>query len=578
MEVSSKISINELAAEGSIRSFTEPGEGETDDSRSKSFQRWSSRMKNLMAYAVLIMCFVSVQRSCFSLGIYGSTIFIPYIIFKVFLVMPVVVVEIMLGRYVTGYFIRVYTFCPMGLGLLVCHFIMTFLFIILSFANSIYLLKYLISLFSGVMTWKYCKPSWAKINCYELGDQNSAYQTCVRVHSEEFCKNLTWETSGHQFWKSLGEVKILYLQILLSFFILPAIFSLLLTLVSFLSPGSVTGFMEIWKMDFDLLLKPQIWVTGFEYAVVTQCIGLFPLYFVSSHGLFEDDIFIDALIVLFSDVIFCLVIALPILSIIKTVNSKNPPFEDLTDVYVWISEALTVYPPPNTFWAFIFYLEMTILELGSQMIYCLSIFEATYCIFKERIHLIYIALAFVVIVIPFTAPLILLPTLATFPIEVAIILNVFINLLELELFYGLRKFYDDFHFMMGYHPPFFFTLMLITAAALSLIFVLMKLIFGSTFSYETSIQNGEYISAGIPASVFIIVMAMRLYLGYRNKDVMQIFSYNKEWGPSLPLLKKSRIVFDSKTVTKEFMYRQELSKKPQMKPNDFKDQNIVHLI
>lgn len=45
----------------------------------------------------------------------------------------------------------------------------------------------------------------------------------------------------------------------------------------------------------------------------------------------------------------------------------------------------------------------------------------------------------------------------------------------------------------------------------------MKLIFGSTFSYETSIQNGEYISAGIPASVFIIVMAMRLYLGYRNK-------------------------------------------------------------
>lgn len=86
-------------------------------------------------------------------------------------------------------------------GLLVCHFIMTFLFIILSFANSIYLLKYLISLFSGVMTWKYCKPSWAKINCYELGDQNSAYQTCVRVHSEEFCKNLTWETSGHQFWK-----------------------------------------------------------------------------------------------------------------------------------------------------------------------------------------------------------------------------------------------------------------------------------------------------------------------------------------------------------------------------------------
>lgn len=59
---------------------------------------------------------------------------------------------------------------------------------------------------------------------------------------------------------------------------------------------------------------------------------------------------------------------------------------------------------------------------------------------------------------------------------------------------------------------------------------------------------------------------------------MQIFSYNKEWGPSLPLLKKSRIVFDSKTVTKEFMYRQELSKKPQMKPNDFKDQNIVHLI
>ncbi|EEB14115.1 conserved hypothetical protein [Pediculus humanus corporis] len=439
---------------------------------------WSSRGKGIYAYILSTLSFTIVLK-------YTSVGF------------SVSFTEILLGRYVTGSFVRIYDMCPMAK-------VVSCIAIGFKFHIMVYLFKYAITLFERRLIWERCEKPWAKKNCYSLTGNATYYKMCVQEFNASYCNELYWESSGMQYWKYvvLDDFNFILFNLftLLGFCIavfvlnykgirslekaftlllwIPMFLSVLLGMIAFTRPGFLSGMESLWVFHWEKLLNYDLWLSAFENTFLVNNNGLFVLSFISSHSNFYDDVMYDVLAVIFSHVFFGSFLIAPIFSVLKVYG--NVPIKNF--------------------------------HVGSQTVLCLAVVEAFVELTENRINIYYVSGGMAVLELTMSEALI-------YPFQFSVATNVLFFLLVIQLVYGYKRYNDNFHFMMGYQPPFIFHCLEISST-----------------------------------------------------DLLQAFKYNASWGPKVPLLSKSRVVFNSKDITKEFMYRKELYKKPFMKTKDFSDQ------
>ena len=66
-------------------------------------------------------------------------------------------------------------------------------------------------------------------------------------------------------------------------------------------------------------------------------------------------------------------------------------FLESINTFVSMSEVFIYYPFPKYLWAFVFYMEMILFEVGSQTVLCLAVVEAFVELTENRINIYYVS-------------------------------------------------------------------------------------------------------------------------------------------------------------------------------------------
>lgn len=127
----------------------------------------------------------------------------------------------------------------------------------------------------------------------------------------------------------------------------------------------------------------------------------------------------------------------------------------------------------------------------------------------------------------------------------------------ITLFYGVSKFVDDMHFMLGFRPHNLWILHYYIAPIIYFIsFVFSCLtwkMFNMNASFLVIISTLFIILAIFPFIYFIIYIVPKAQI----KNIRSVLQPKASWGPKNDLLKKSRDMFSSHDMTKEYLYRQQ---------------------
>ncbi|KAJ3664517.1 hypothetical protein Zmor_000076 [Zophobas morio] len=139
-----------------------------------------------------------------------------------------------------------------------------------------------------------------------------------------------------------------------------------------------------------------------------------------------------------------------------------------------------------------------------------------------------------------------------------IILNTF-NLVAVVCFYGLRKFRDDVHFMIGIR----------FSAYSNALYILNPLLLGSLliynvynfYTHKVDVKFPWMRSLEIFFLWFILVAVVFYFFVYLVLVVLgknlPVFKPAADWGPRYSTLAKSRRMFKAYNMAKEYLYRQE---------------------
>ena len=139
-----------------------------------------------------------------------------------------------------------------------------------------------------------------------------------------------------------------------------------------------------------------------------------------------------------------------------------------------------------------------------------------------------------------------------------IILNTF-NLVAVVCFYGLRKFRDDVHFMIGIR----------FSAYSNALYILNPLLLGSLliynvynfYTHKVEVKFPWMRSLEIFFLWFILVAVVFYFFVYLVLVVLgknlPVFKPAADWGPRYSTLVKSRRMFKAYNMAKEYLYRQE---------------------
>ncbi|XP_045784447.1 sodium-dependent proline transporter-like [Maniola jurtina] len=137
-----------------------------------------------------------------------------------------------------------------------------------------------------------------------------------------------------------------------------------------------------------------------------------------------------------------------------------------------------------------------------------------------------------------------------------VLLSTFIGLLEGLVFiiwYGVNKFSEDIHFMLGIQPKNFMK----TTWILSII--LLAYAFCNEL-YSQFINQTGYIYATYSLIAILSFAAAffvtRLLIAACRKKIRKFISLDPTWGPRSDVLQRSRAMFSAQAMTKEYIYRQ----------------------
>lgn len=134
--------------------------------------------------------------------------------------------------------------------------------------------------------------------------------------------------------------------------------------------------------------------------------------------------------------------------------------------------------------------------------------------------------------------------------------TIFIAMLECIVFltcYGVQRFSEDVHFMLGVQPQ----------ICIKMAWIFSSILLGYSFCVElnhhlkttTQLIYASYTVVGMIGIIVLSFIGKILYAATK-KQLHELFQLHPTWGPKAELLRRSRAMFSVQAMTKEYMYRQ----------------------
>ncbi|XP_046977077.1 sodium- and chloride-dependent neutral and basic amino acid transporter B(0+)-like [Vanessa cardui] len=558
--------------------------------------QWSSRKVYIM---VLICQFIgtsnvnSIPSNALLQGTFGYTIFLT--VFYVFMGIPILYMESVVGQFTTRDCVDAWKIrpCFSYIGYIVVLWqvaILIFNHIVTSF-----LIHYFLISFESPVPFYTC-GSWSSKFCNSLVTNYTVNQDCIKYQNLfPYCDNLYKTFPEYEYWRhnlvrpDNAGYKIAWKVCLASglicffvyigcfkrskslkwfvggFAVYPMLALMILLIGSMRQKGLVVKFEEALDLDF-ANFKKRFRLSNLIHQIVFNLnIGTGVVLTLSSSTSFRNPCFSDMVIAVFFTTVFSIMFVFTIammtcpyafeygvqtLAIIKTPMTLN--FEKFPRL-------LYLYED-KTFYLIVMFSCNATLGICTSVMLFFNIIEV---IFKRSPKLskypgltTFCSVVFMfIITIPFLSYNGVNVVALSFRRYISIF-STFLAILECLVFliwYGINKFAEDVHFMLGIKPKncikvsWILSIMFLIYAFVTEVYY--QVVTASNFIYAT------YVLLFIVSFLIFVFIIRILYAACKNKAVKYL-SLDPSWGPTDDLLQRSRAMFSAQAMTKEYIYRQ----------------------
>ncbi|XP_013161981.1 PREDICTED: sodium- and chloride-dependent glycine transporter 1-like [Papilio xuthus] len=137
------------------------------------------------------------------------------------------------------------------------------------------------------------------------------------------------------------------------------------------------------------------------------------------------------------------------------------------------------------------------------------------------------------------------------------LLSTFIAAIECFVFvlmYGMHRFGEDVHFMLGVQPSIFMKIGWVATS------IILLYAFCNEIHYRWDSNNivdvtGRYLLL-VAIGYILFGILLKLLIAVLRKDIWSVIRIDPSWGPASEILQRSRGMFTAQAMTKEYMYRQ----------------------
>ncbi|XP_063415192.1 sodium- and chloride-dependent glycine transporter 2-like isoform X2 [Mytilus trossulus] len=378
-----------------------------DDGRGK----WGGNLDFLLScvgYAVSITNIWRFPYLCYKNG--GGAFLIPYVIFLVICVLPLIFIEYALGQFSSSGVLTVWKISPLlkgiGYGVLIASAIYcTYVNVIIS-----WVLYFLYQSFTSVLPWSHCNNEWNTINCHDVQNRSSGiqngtvYNSSFGIQNGTLTSNATKKTASEEFWthkvlqitdgiENIGGIRLellicLFVAWLIVFLCLckgikssgkvvyvtvtfPYVVLLIFLVRAVTLPGAIDGIKFMFIPKWHKLLSTQVWGEAALQIFFSTAVGWGGYITFASFNRFNHNLYREAILVPFINggtSILAGFIAFCILGYMA--NVKGMQVAEVVDqgpglAFVAYPEAISTFPV-SPLWAVLFFLMMLTLGIDTQ--------------------------------------------------------------------------------------------------------------------------------------------------------------------------------------------------------------------
>ncbi|XP_076363544.1 sodium- and chloride-dependent GABA transporter 1-like [Tachypleus tridentatus] len=455
---------------------------------------------------------------CYENG--GGAFLLPYFLSIIFCGIPLFLMEVSIGQYMSTGGIAIWNLVPVLKGIGFASMTMIGLCNIYYIVLIAYTLFYVINSFRRYLPWEKCGQSWNTENCFSPGDnittltaRNLTLNETISPVKEYWDNHVLGLTAGLH---DIGEVRMELVLLLLFAWVLvymviwrglhqsgkiiwfTAIFPYVLLLVLFgrgiTLEGASTGLIYYVKPEFDKLTDPQVWVKAGTQVLFSYGIGIGANVALGSYNKYHHNFHRDSLIVCCISSGTSLFSGLVIFSVLG--HMAHVQNKDVSEVArSGPGLAFLAYPevvvqlPLAPLWAVLFFLMLIVLGTDSQFCtveaFVTGVVDEFPNVLRPRRKLF----TFLVVVFQFILgiPLVtqggqyLFQLMDDFSASgVTLLTVVFFEIVGFAWIYGAKQICRNIQDMIGFQPNYYFVFCWIVAAPV----VIMGIFLFSVLKYD----------------------------------------------------------------------------------------------
>ncbi|KAM4628396.1 sodium- and chloride-dependent GABA transporter 2-like [Polymixia lowei] len=366
--------------------------------RIKERGHWGSKVEFLLAVAGNVVGLGNVWRFpylCYKNG--GGAFLVPYLVFVVFVAIPLFLLETAVGQYSQEGSITCWRkLCPLaeGIGygghLILLYSCMCYI-IILAWA-----LFYLVFSFSAQLPWASCTNVWNTDDCVDLATQNGTFKLTNQTSSSsatEFWErrvlaisggieevgNIRWEVllclifmwviCYFCVWKGVRSTgKVVYFTATF-----PYVMLLILLIRGLTLPGALNGVLFYLLPDPSRLTDPQVWMEAGSQIFFSFSIGVGSLIALGSYNTYKNNCYKDCLWLCLLNSCTSMVAGFAVFSVLGFMAHKQgTPIEQVAEsgpglAFIAYPQATAMMPMPQL-WSASFFVMIILLGLDTQFV------------------------------------------------------------------------------------------------------------------------------------------------------------------------------------------------------------------
>ncbi|XP_054087621.1 sodium-dependent nutrient amino acid transporter 1 isoform X2 [Zeugodacus cucurbitae] len=527
---------------------------------------------------------------------------------------PMYYMEALMGQFASKSSVRMWSACPMFMGVGIGQSIGTFAVLTYYSALIAVTIYYFIGSFQSPLPWTYCREEW--LNCVGSSLSNSGnFSSSEKLQSSSelyFSKTVLRELEditdgiGIPSWQLtltlLLSWIVTYLILIkgmrslgkVAYFLAIFPYVLLITLLirAVTLEGAVDGIIYFLKPEWNKLLNMKVWKEAVVQCFFSLAVCFGPIVAFSSHNNFRYNVYRDAMIVTTLDTFTSLVAGITIFGILGNLalNLNAPNIGEVVRsgtglAFISYPDAIAKFTFVPQLFSVLFFFMLFVLGIGTIA----ALQSALITIICDQFKLKRFWLASLILTIIEFGISILYVTpggqwilnLVDYFAGTYIVFSLAVfEILGITWFYGLRNFCDDVEFMTNRKVSVYWRLCwaVITPLLLAVIFiyslVVMEPITYAGWSYPTSAEIAGWVLLLIGFLQFPLWGMWYLYVHKEvtfRRTIKKAMSPSQKWGPADPNLRVEWMQH------KECLRRLREEERKEKELSKFK-QNIYYLI